>query len=375
MRTKPAFLFPHGKFANSPTQPIPADESADLGPFAGQLLIGEMNHPRIIRLMQDEVAGKVQGAATSLYEGGKLKRGNNRLTFGPNGDLWIAHTARNSGWAGDRGIQRLSWTGKVPMDLLEIHLTEDGFDLTFTKPLDPQIAKDISHYNVSHYYYEYHRSYGSARHDEQSVAVTDIELSSDHETVSLSLDTLKAGYVYELNLGKLSAQDGTEILNGQVYYTLSRLTDGSSATPQFAPEPPLQFHALEQGQAEAENATTIQVANRASNNPGYTGEGYVDFQSADQDVLEWAIDDVPGGQYQLQFRYAIADNPRPLRLRVNGNVLRESFVLPSTGSWETWKVKSVEVSLPSGSNTIRLEAIGQSGPNIDHLRLNKVTDS
>ena len=51
MRTEAAVLFPHGIMANSPTQPICDTTNGKFGPFAGQMLIGEMNQHRILRLM------------------------------------------------------------------------------------------------------------------------------------------------------------------------------------------------------------------------------------------------------------------------------------------------------------------------------------
>ena len=90
MRETAAILFPHGSMANSPTQPLVDSTQGKFGPFAGQMLIGEMNKPRIIRIITERIGGKIQGACLPFYDGNGLSTGNNRLAFDPNG--------KPSGW-------------------------------------------------------------------------------------------------------------------------------------------------------------------------------------------------------------------------------------------------------------------------------------
>ena len=81
MRTRAAVLFPHGIMADSPTQPLCIPENVSFGPFAGQLLIGEMDFPRIMRVMLERVKGEFQGACVSFMDSTGLTMGNNRLAF------------------------------------------------------------------------------------------------------------------------------------------------------------------------------------------------------------------------------------------------------------------------------------------------------
>src|SRR5690606_12070971 len=133
LRTKAAVLFPHNIMANSPTEPITI-LTDQFGPFKGQLLVGEMNHQRIVRVMMEEVGGQLQGASVAFIDGGELRKGNNRLAFGPDGALWVGQNA--SGWAGSSGIQKIKFTGKTPVDIQNINITEDGFKLSFTADMD-----------------------------------------------------------------------------------------------------------------------------------------------------------------------------------------------------------------------------------------------
>ena len=84
-RKRAAVLFPQGSMANSPTQMLTDTTDGKFGPFAGQLLVGEMNRPRILRVLVDEVAGQTQGACLPFIDGGGLHRGMHRFAFAPDG--------------------------------------------------------------------------------------------------------------------------------------------------------------------------------------------------------------------------------------------------------------------------------------------------
>ena len=58
MRTRAAVLFPQGIMANSPAQILCDTTDGKFGPFSGQLLVGEMNRERIVRVMLEEEIGR-----------------------------------------------------------------------------------------------------------------------------------------------------------------------------------------------------------------------------------------------------------------------------------------------------------------------------
>lgn len=221
LRTEAAVLFPQDIIANSPTQPLCDITNGKFGPFRGQLFVGEMNSGRIVRVMLERVAGELQGACIPFIDGKGLKKGNNRLAFAPDGSLWTGHAAY--GWGGDNGIQRIVFTGKEPADIYSMHLTTRGFDLTFTQPVNDAAALNPDNYKFRRYYYEYHKKYGSARMDERTVPVTDIKISADHRKVSLVLDSLQQGFVYQLNIGNIKTQSGDSLDNHLICYTLNHL--------------------------------------------------------------------------------------------------------------------------------------------------------
>lgn len=218
-RTRAAVLFPHGAVANSPTQPVPDRTGGRFGPFAGQTLIGEMNTGRILRLMLEEVSGVVQGAAVTFYEKSGLIGGVHRMAFDAAGRLWVGHTALSL--AGGKGLQYLTWTGTVPMEVLTMRATRSGFALTFTRPVD-RTTVDAAAFGFRRYRYAYHRRYGSKKFDTAKVKVTGVSVSPDRRTVELRLAKMQEGFVHELQIGGVRSADGTALLHRLLCYTLTR---------------------------------------------------------------------------------------------------------------------------------------------------------
>jgi hypothetical protein len=119
---------------------------------------------------------------------------------------------------------------------------------------------------------------------------------------------------------------------------------------------------------EAELAK-LQNALVATNHPGYTGKGFVNYINDSGDFIEWTVNKSSAGIVDLYFRYANEKkDSRPLQLMVNGVVVADSLEFPYTGSWEDWKAVLFSTALVEGSNKIRLTTVGRNGANIDHLR-------
>ncbi|GAB4037510.1 DUF7133 domain-containing protein [Spirosoma gilvum] len=232
MRTMESVAFPHESMAHSPTQIVLDNTSGKFGPFANQLFVGEMDFPHLLRILPDEVDGQLQGACVRFFDKGgshgvRLRIGNNRLAFAPDGSLYLGQT--DHGWLGARGIQRIRYTGgpsgnAIPLDISSMKLTSTGFTLTFTQPLDEASARELANYSFRSYYYEYHQAYGSPQMDVKSIPVTAVSLSEDRRTVSITLTELKPGRIYELTLGNLQANAGQKkLMNHLICYTLTKL--------------------------------------------------------------------------------------------------------------------------------------------------------
>ncbi len=229
-RTRAAVVFPYGDMSNSPSQPLWDTTDGGFGPFGGHMFIGEMNHSRIMRVMMEEVDGELQGAVTPFFEGQGLHLGNNRLAWAPDGSLWVGQT-KHEAWVGESGLQRLVWRGVVPMEVEAMTLTAMGFDLRFTRPVDPASVGDASALAVQSYFYNYHENYGSPKMDLRDVAVSAVELQDDGRTVSVTLAELEPWRIYDFRLSGVRSVDGHPLVNEWIVYTLNRLRGGQTPPP------------------------------------------------------------------------------------------------------------------------------------------------
>jgi glucose/arabinose dehydrogenase len=237
LRTEAAVIFPHALMASSPGQIIVDTTGGKFGPFAGQTFIPEYQQPRVMRVMLETVAGRTQGAAVPFYDLAGLRLGSHRAAFSPDGSLWVAQSQRKLGWPADEGIQRIVWNGITPLDVADIHLTDSGFELSFTRPVDPAALADPASYSVRRYYYLYQPSYGSPQVDVLDIKITAAVASQDGRKVSLRFDRLDPGYIYEFRLSNLKASDGgDELVNNFLCYTCNVLLDGTAA-PYPRPKP------------------------------------------------------------------------------------------------------------------------------------------
>jgi hypothetical protein len=222
-RKMPAIQFPQGDTAGSLGQPLFDTTGGNFGPYTGQMLIAEWTYPRILRAYLEKVNDVWQGAAFILLEGHGLRASNHRMAFAPDGrSLYVAQTSRI--WGSVEGLQRITWTGKqLPMDILRMELTARGFDLVFTKAIDPVRARDAAAWSMTRYRYLYHAQYGSPKTDLEPVHVEVAGVSEDGRRVSLRIDPLTTDRIYELRPADVRATDGEPLCTRIAAYTVNRL--------------------------------------------------------------------------------------------------------------------------------------------------------
>ncbi len=228
----PAVIFPYGKMGQSASG-IDCDLSGGkFGPFQKQLFVGDQTHSTVMRVYLEKINGRYQGACFPFRQG--FGSGNVPMRFGKDGSLFVGGT--NRGW-GSRGpkpfaVERLAWTGKVPFEIHEMHAKPDGFELTFTKPVDPETAGKVESYQMKTFTYIYQASYGSPEVDQTTPKITKVEVGKDGKSVRLYVDGLQVGHVHDLNAsGVRSAVAGEEkmpLLHPQAYYTLNYLPQENS---------------------------------------------------------------------------------------------------------------------------------------------------
>ncbi len=223
--TLPAVWFPYGKLSQSASEPRWDTTGGKFGPFTGQCFVGDQTKANIMRVFLEKVNGQYQGACFPFRSG--FRCGINRLVFGPDGSLYAGMTNRGWGSVGGYpyGLERLVFTGVVPLEIHSVELSRSGFDLTFTKPLDVATAERTAAYSVQSYTYHYWSTYGSPELDRQPVAIDHVTVSEDARRVSLAVTGLKKGHVYEIHLDGVRSETGEVVLHPEAYYTLNELRE------------------------------------------------------------------------------------------------------------------------------------------------------
>ena len=234
-RLKPlTVVFPHGPMGVSPGEPVWDLSGGRFGPFAGQVFVGEYSR-LVIRTSLEKVAGAWQGGcypflgrntSPEYVTGERLIAGATRVAFGPDGMLYLAATA---GWgAGADGLQRVRWDGKVAPDVREVTLTDRGFRVAFTRPMERASLAQPENYSLKRFRSYYHWKYGSPWVDEADVRVETVRPAADALSAELVIGELKAGFVYEFSLPLLRTTAGEALANPLAYYTANRLHNGDA---------------------------------------------------------------------------------------------------------------------------------------------------
>ncbi len=221
--TPPCIFFPYGRMGQSASEPRWDTTGGKFGPFAGQCFVGDQYTAMVMRVALEKVNGRYQGACFPFRRG--FDCGINRLAFAPYGSLYAGETNRGWGSLGGKpyGLQRLVWTGVTPFEIHTMKLTKDGFDLTFTKPLDGDSAKKLEAYSLQSFTYNYWSTYGSPEVDRKAEKLQGVTVSADRLKASLAVTGLKPGRVYELRLDGVKSADGDAVLHPEAYYTLNEL--------------------------------------------------------------------------------------------------------------------------------------------------------
>ncbi|MDZ4849930.1 MAG: hypothetical protein SGI77_11640 [Pirellulaceae bacterium] len=219
----PAVWLPYKKVGQSATDILVDASGGKFGPFAGQLFIGEFTQSSINRVYLEKIDGEYQGACFAFREG--CASAVLRLAQGSDGTIFVGLS--NRGWsslgAASYGLQRLVWTGKMPMEIQEMRAQPDGFELVFTKPVDLKSAGDTNSYQLTSHTYRYHAQYGSDEILEQPVPVSIAVVSPDGLRVRLVAGPLREHFVHSLSATGIRSTTGEPILHPHAYYTLNRI--------------------------------------------------------------------------------------------------------------------------------------------------------
>ena len=227
----PAVWFPHTILGISTSAILVDSTRGGFGPFAGQLFVGDEGQSKIMRVYLEKVNGVYQGVVFPFREG--FASGVFREVWGKDASMFVGQTSR--GWAATGkapyALQRLMWTGKVPFEAHRVEARPDGFEITFTSPVDRATASDVASYTVNSFIYKYHHIYGSPVINQVTHGIRSVAVSPDGRSVRLVLDSLRQGYIFELKMTGVRSATSVPLLHDFGYYTLNQIpADGGRLT-------------------------------------------------------------------------------------------------------------------------------------------------
>ncbi|WP_306216266.1 family 16 glycoside hydrolase [Actinoplanes sp. RD1] len=357
--TPPVLWLPQNEIANSPSTPLMLSS----GPYAGQMLFGDVTYGGIQRAYLEKVNGQYQGAVFRLTQG--LEMGVLRLSQGPDGALYAGGLGAGGNWGQEGkltyGLQKLTPNGTSVFDIKAMRAVADGFELEYTQPVsDTTAAQLATRYRAEQWRYVPTPDYGGPKIDEEALAVTSATLSADKLKVTLKLAGLKPGRVVHVRSPRpFTSASGSSLWSTEAWYTLTSLANGTT---------------LKSDRVEAEWSGLSGSTSFASDHTGYTGTGFAAGHSAAGAATTFTVNVPTAGAYPVSLRFSNGPNPaagtKTLSLYVNGTRVKQvSFA--DTGTWDTWATLADTVTLQAGGNTVsyRVDSGDSGHVNLDSLTL------
>ncbi|MFI9643242.1 family 16 glycoside hydrolase [Micromonospora sp. NPDC051925] len=354
--TRPIVWFPQNEIGNSPSTPVLLQQ----GPYAGQLVVGDVTYGGLQRVFLDEVEGQYQGAVFRHTQG--LEAGVNEVTLGPDGALYVGGLGAGGNWGQEGklsyGLQKLTPNGTSTFEVKQMRATANGFDLEYTEKLSPETAQRLAEaYQVTQWRYGATSQYGGPKLDLETLRVSKAVLAANGRTVRLSIPGLKENRVVHVRSPRpFSSADGEELWNTEAWYTLNEIPGRVSQPQTFF---------------EAEEGRTVDVG-MATDHAAYSGAGFAAGFADDGSSTRISVDVPEAGNYDLSMRYSNGPNPfsgpKQLSLHVNGKRI-EQTVFPSTVTWDEWGTVTTKAHLKRGRNVVeyRKEAADSGHVNLDVL--------
>lgn len=222
--TPPAIWLPHGELFNSPGQPAYLDK----GPFAGQMLIGDVCGGGIRRAYLEKVKGVWQGAVMRFLRKG-IVTGPLRMVQSTDGSVWVGGLRGIPGFncdyfpgGGRNGLHRLVPTGKSLFEVQEIRSREGGFEIAFTRAAAAAGLADRASYEMDHFRYQSTADYGGPKLDASKLTPAGVRPAPDGRSVAIDVPGLKEGFVVHFRFRNLRSDSGQSLWQEEAWYTLNR---------------------------------------------------------------------------------------------------------------------------------------------------------
>lgn len=234
---QPVVWLPQDEIGNSPSTPLWLND----GPYAGQMIHGEVTHGGVKRVFVEKVKGEYQGCVFRFIQG--LEAGVNRMTWGPDTALYIGGIGSTGNWqhSGTQwyGLQRLKYNGQSTFEMLAVRAKSNGLEIELTEPLAEGLGGDAAEYDIRQWYYLPTHEYGGPKLDERELPIRSVNISEDRRRIFLELEGMRDGHVVYVHLpySWTSAHDH-ELWATEAWYTLNQIPDNEPGFVRAAPAPP-----------------------------------------------------------------------------------------------------------------------------------------
>ena len=199
---------------------MPAPEN--WGAFAGQLLVAD-GEGALLRVRLEEMNGEWQGTAWPLSK----KLGANVTSFAVSADGRVYFGGATSDGK-SAVLGRITLPAPLGAEIKSVKVLTDGFELTFTQPVEAASAAKPASYEISQFTYR-HQAEPSPEVDFEGNAnrtsalkVTEAKVAADNLSVRLIIPGLRPGFVTQLRATGLRSS-GQPLRHDTCYYTLNQL--------------------------------------------------------------------------------------------------------------------------------------------------------
>lgn len=232
----PVVWLPQDEIGNSPSTPLALND----GPYKGQMIHGEVTHGGVKRVFVEKVGGEYQGVVFRFIQG--LEAGVNRMTWGPDGALYIGGIGNPGNWQQYGkywyGLQRLKYNEKPVFEMLAVRARTNGVEIEFTAPLEEGLGWEPVEYDVQQWYYQPTNEYGGPKLDHGKLQVKSANVSEDRRKVFLELEGMKENHVVYLRIPYWwTAEGNLELWSTEAWYTMNRIPQNLPGFKRTAPPP------------------------------------------------------------------------------------------------------------------------------------------
>jgi putative heme-binding domain-containing protein len=208
-------------FDRSPAELLWVD-SPRWGALNGSLLNLSYGYGQIYVVPHEEIDGQMQGGMCSLplprfptgIMRGRFHAGDGQL-YGCGMFAWAGNQQQPGGFYRIRKTDRPAY---LPIGL---RAKQNGMQIEFSDPLDPQTASDVKNYTVKTWSLKRTASYGSKHYDEKQLKVVAAHLASDGKSLLLEIPEIEATWCMEIKY-LLRDADGNSV-RGTIHNTVHQL--------------------------------------------------------------------------------------------------------------------------------------------------------